>query len=192
MDHVWYQTLSPMSIIFGTNPQILLSFPQYTHSWNIFGAKICLARPMDLWWQWLLCLTLTLRPVLYFHSTEQTSDDSHGQVICNLTNYSCTSWTSKHPTYPNSTKPSLVTAWVSVILTLLQLTISPVAFFSLRSWLRKYQNLLLATALSGAKILIWYSAGVRFFSVGRPLPITLYSCSWTQNRRSQFIVQLKT
>lgn len=66
---------------------------------HICCSKICLAQPMDLWWQWLLCLTLTSRPVLYLHSIEQTHEDSHEQVFLHATstNYSCTSWTSKHP-----------------------------------------------------------------------------------------------
>lgn len=55
------------------------------------------------------------------------------------------------------------------------LTISPFAFFTLRSLPRKYQNRDFATTSLGAKIRIRYSFGVGLDSVGKCRPITWYS-----------------
>merc|ERR1719341_1685253 len=54
-------------------------------------------------------------------------------------------------------------------------TISPVVFLNFLSCLKKYQNLDLATIMSGAKILILYKGVTGSDSVGIFLPITLYS-----------------
>lgn len=51
--------------------------------------------------------------------------------------------------------------------TTLRLTISPLAFFTFRSFVRKYQNRDFATTSLGAKIRIRYSLGVGLVSVGR-------------------------
>lgn len=51
--------------------------------------------------------------------------------------------------------------------TTLRLTISPFAFLTLRSFIKKYQNLDLATTVFGANIRMRYSFGVGFVSVGR-------------------------
>ncbi len=51
--------------------------------------------------------------------------------------------------------------------TTLRLTISPLAFLTLRSWVRKYQNRDLATTVLGAKMRMRYSLGVGLASVGR-------------------------
>lgn len=51
--------------------------------------------------------------------------------------------------------------------TTLMLTISPLAFLTLRSWVRKYQNRDLATTVLGAKMRMRYSLGVGLASVGR-------------------------
>lgn len=51
--------------------------------------------------------------------------------------------------------------------TTFRLTISPLAFFSLRSWAMKYQKRDLATTVLGAKMRMRYSLGVGFASVGR-------------------------
>lgn len=59
--------------------------------------------------------------------------------------------------------------------TTLRLMISPFAFLTLRSFIKKYQNLDLATTVLGANIRIRYSFGVGFVSVGRWRPITWYS-----------------
>lgn len=56
--------------------------------------------------------------------------------------------------------------------TTLMLTISPLAFLTLRSFIKKYQNLDLATTVLGAKIRMRYSLGVGLASVGRWRPMT--------------------
>ena len=61
------------------------------------------------------------------------------------------------------------------LLTALQATISPVAFFFFRSWRTKYQKRLLATVALGAKMRMRYSFGVGSRSVGRWRPMTMYS-----------------
>jgi hypothetical protein len=48
-----------------------------------------------------------------------------------------------------------------------RLTISPLAFFSLRREAMKYQKRDLATTVLGAKMRMRYSLGVGFASVGR-------------------------
>jgi len=54
-------------------------------------------------------------------------------------------------------------------------TISPVAFFILRSMRTKYQKRDFAKVSLGAKILILYRVGWGSFSDGRCRPITMYS-----------------
>jgi hypothetical protein len=51
--------------------------------------------------------------------------------------------------------------------TVFRLTISPLAFFSLRREAMKYQNRDLATTVLGAKMRMRYSLGVGFASVGK-------------------------
>jgi hypothetical protein len=51
--------------------------------------------------------------------------------------------------------------------TTLRLTISPLAFLTLRSWVKKYQKRDLATTVLGAKMRMRYSLGVGLASVGR-------------------------
>jgi hypothetical protein len=53
------------------------------------------------------------------------------------------------------------------MLTALTLTISPVAFLTLRRPRKKYQKRDLATVVLGAKMVMRYISGVGFASVGR-------------------------
>jgi hypothetical protein len=53
--------------------------------------------------------------------------------------------------------------------------ISPFAFLTFRSFIKKYQKRDFATTVFGAKILIRYSLGAGFASVGRWRPMTWYS-----------------
>lgn len=59
--------------------------------------------------------------------------------------------------------------------TTLRFMISPFDFLTFRNFIKKYQNLDLATTALGAKICIRYSFGVGLLSVGRWRPITSYS-----------------
>lgn len=63
--------------------------------------------------------------------------------------------------------------WASWIL--FKLTISPLAFLTFLSFIRKYQKRDLATTSLGAKMRMRYSFGVGFVSVGRWRPMTWYS-----------------
>merc|ERR1712068_17387 len=56
-----------------------------------------------------------------------------------------------------------------------KLTISPFAFLTLRSFIKKYQKRDFATTVLGAKILIRYNFGAGFASEGRWRPMTWYS-----------------
>lgn len=65
-------------------------------------------------------------------------------------------------------QPTLPTCrFITATHTTLMLTISPLAFLTLRSWVRKYQNRDLATTVLGAKMRMRYSLGVGLASVGR-------------------------
>jgi hypothetical protein len=59
--------------------------------------------------------------------------------------------------------------------TTFKLTISPFAFLTFRSFIKKYQKRDFATTVFVAKILIRYSLGAGFASVGRWRPMTWYS-----------------
>jgi hypothetical protein len=59
--------------------------------------------------------------------------------------------------------------------TTFKLTISPFAFLTFRSFIKKYQKRDFATTVLGANILIRYSLGAGFASVGRWRPMTWYS-----------------
>jgi len=59
--------------------------------------------------------------------------------------------------------------------TTFKLTTSPFAFLTFRSFIKKYQKRDFATTVLGAKILIRYSLGAGFASVGRWRPMTWYS-----------------
>ena len=58
-------------------------------------------------------------------------------------------------------------------------TISPVAFFILRSMRTKYQKRDFATDSFFAKMRMRYSVGTGSFSVGKCRPMTMYSETWT-------------
>jgi hypothetical protein len=62
-----------------------------------------------------------------------------------------------------------------VYLTVLTLTISPVAFLTFRRPRKKYQNRDLATVSLGEKMVMRYMSGVGLASVGRWRPTTSYS-----------------
>jgi hypothetical protein len=59
--------------------------------------------------------------------------------------------------------------------TTLRETISPFAFLTFRNFIKKYQKRDFATTVLGAKILIRYSFGAGFASLGRWRPMTWYS-----------------
>lgn len=59
--------------------------------------------------------------------------------------------------------------------TTLRLTISPLAFLTFLSLVRKYQKRDLATTVLGAKMRMRYNLGVGFASVGKWRPMTWYS-----------------
>ena len=59
--------------------------------------------------------------------------------------------------------------------TTFKLTISPFAFLTFRSFIKKYQKRDFATTVLGANILIRYNFGVGFASDGRWRPMTWYS-----------------
>ena len=59
--------------------------------------------------------------------------------------------------------------------TTFKLTISPFAFLTSRSFIKKYQKRDFATTVFGAKILIRYSFGAGFASDGKWRPMTWYS-----------------
>jgi hypothetical protein len=63
----------------------------------------------------------------------------------------------------------------AIQITSLRLTISPLAFLTFRSFIKKYQNRDLATTVLGANMRIRYNFGVGFASVGRWRPMTWYS-----------------
>ncbi len=63
----------------------------------------------------------------------------------------------------------------SISLTTLRLTISPLAFLTFRSFIKKYQNRDFATTVLGANMRIRYSFGVGLASLGRWRPMTWYS-----------------
>lgn len=69
--------------------------------------------------------------------------------------------------------------------TWLTLTISPLAFLTFRSFIKKYQNRDLATTVLGAKILMRYNLGDGFASVGRWRAITWYSLRRPKNPHCQ-------